>query len=187
MQLIIYISNMILPFVVFYILVTAVLNKVNVYQTFVEGTKDGLLIVVKLVPTLIALFVSVGVLRASGFFEFFFDLLDGCLMSWSENSNLILFSGIKLPFSVLPVFVIRLFSSSAATGLLLDIYKQIGVDSLEGLMASISLSSTEAVLYCLSVYFMSIGITKTGWTLRGALLASLAGIVASVFLANWMV
>lgn len=178
---------MILPFVVFYIVVTAVFAKVDIYQNFVDGAKEGLLIVVKLIPTLIALFVSVGVLRASGFFEFFFNLLDKYLTNWCNEGNLILFSGFKLPLCVLPVFAIRLFSSSAATGLLLDLYKQYGVDSLEGFMASISLSSTEAVLYCLSVYFMSVGIIKTGWTLKGALLATFAGIIASIVLANWMV
>lgn len=187
MRVILYISNIILPFVVFYIFITAVLSKVDIYQNFVDGVKEGLLVVVKLIPTLIALFVSVGVLRASGFFEFFFGLLDRYLTNWCKEGDLLLFSGLKLPLCVLPVFVIRLFSSSAATGLLLDLYKQYGVDSLEGVMASIALSSTEAVLYCLSVYFMSVGITKTGWTLRGALLASLAGIVASIFLANWMI
>lgn len=80
-----------------------------------------------------------------------------------------------------------MFSSSAATGLLLDIYKESGTDSLAGLIASISMSCTETIFYTMSVYFMSAKVTKTRYTLSGALLATFAGLAASVVLANMIV
>lgn len=75
-----------------------------------------------------------------------------------------------------------MFSSSAATGLLLDIFKEFGTDSPVGLMAGLMLSSTESVFYCMSVYFGSVGIQKTRYTLTGALVATLAGMAASVWI-----
>ena len=80
--------------------------------------------------------------------------------------------------------IVRMFSSSAATGLLLDIYQTYGTDSFAGLLASICMSSTETIFYTMSVYFMAAKVTKTRWTLPGALAATLAGVIASFLLAN---
>lgn len=184
MKIVLFLSDFILPVIIFYILAVAVIHKIKVYETFLDGVKEGLHIVVQILPTLIALMVSVGVLRASGIFEWLQkgaeQIFAGCL----NEEGMFVMGSIALPIAVLPVFFLRLFSSSAATGLLLDLFKQYGADSLTGFMASISLSCTEAVLYCLSVYFTTVGITKVKWTLKGALIATLAGIVASVILAN---
>ena len=79
-----------------------------------------------------------------------------------------------------------MFSSSAASGLLLDIYKQYGTDSRAGLIASLLLSSTETIFYTMSIYFVAAKVTKTRYTLAGALLATLGGTVASVVLGNLM-
>ena len=141
----------------------------------------------QLVPTLVALLVSVGVLRASGIFEVIFQGLRLGLKNGITNDQMLHIGGFLLPLAVIPVFIIRLFSSSAASGLLLDIFKQYGADSLAGNMAAISLSCTEAVLYCLSIYFVSVGIQHTKWTLKGSLLASASGIVAAIIISNiWM-
>ena len=87
---------------------------------------------------------------------------------------------------MLPVTVVKMFSSSAATGLLLDIYKEYGADSLLGKMASIMMSSTETIFYTMSVYFMTAKVKKSRYTLVGALIATLAGTAASVALAKYM-
>ena len=79
-----------------------------------------------------------------------------------------------------------MFSSSAATGLALDLFKTYGTDSYVGTLVSLAMSSTETVFYTMSVYFMTVKITKTRYTLAGALIATLSGIVASVVLALWM-
>ena len=92
----------------------------------------------------------------------------------------------RLWSELLPLVLVRLFSNSAATGLALDLFKSWGPDSEQGLLASLFLSSTETVFYTMSIYFMSVKIKKTRYTLQGALLATLAGIVASVFLVKGM-
>ena len=93
---------------------------------------------------------------------------------------------LHLPPQLVPVILVRRVSNSAATGLVLDIFKEYGTDSRLGLMASIMMSSTETVLYCMSLYFGSVKITKTRYTLPGALLATAAGVAASVILAGAM-
>ena len=91
-------------------------------------------------------------------------------------------SAAGIPPQIVPLGIVRMFSSSAATGLLLDIFKEFGTDSPVGLMAGLMLSSTESVFYCMSVYFGSVGIQKTRYTLAGALVATLAGMAASVWI-----
>lgn len=89
---------------------------------------------------------------------------------------------IGFPGELVPLTVVKMFSSSAATGLLLDLYKEYGTDSYIGRIASISMACTETIFYTMSVYFMTAKISKTRYTLPGALLATLAGLVASVLI-----
>ena len=86
----------------------------------------------------------------------------------------------------MPLTVVKLFSSSAATGLLLDVFKEYGTDSRQGLIASISMACTETIFYTMSVYYMTAKVTKTRYTLAGALIATAAGLAASVLLAGGM-
>ena len=170
-----HLSDVIIPILIFFIVGYGYVSKVKVYESFLEGAKDGLKIVVDIVPTLIGLLVAVGMLRASGFFELF-GLLFGSL---TEK--------IGLPAQLMPLLVVKMFSSSAATGLVLDIFKNSGPDSYAGTLTSILMSCTETVFYTMSVYFLAAKVTKTRFTLAGALLATLAGTVMSVVLARWMV
>ena len=94
---------------------------------------------------------------------------------------------IGFPGELVPLTVVKMFSSSAATGLLLDAFKEYGTDSYIGLIASISMSCTETIFYTMSVYFMTAKVTKTRYTLSGAMFATFAGLVASVVLAGMMV
>lgn len=149
-----------------------IVMKQNVYEQFVEGAKDGFHTVIGIMPTMVGLMVAVGILRASGFLEDLSELLGRV----TEQ--------IHFPAELLPIAVVKMFSSSAATGLLLDIYKEYGTDSFLGLAASIMLSSTETIFYTMSVYFMSVRIKKGRYTLAGALVATAAGIAMSIFLAG---
>ena len=149
-----------------------IVSGVPVYEHFIKGAKDGLETVVKLVPTLVGLLMAVGVLRCSGFLNFLADLLQGV----GET--------IGIPQEVLPVILVKLVSNSAATGLVLDIFKTHGPDSYIGTLVSIMMSSTETVFYTMSVYFLAAKVTKTRYTLAGALFATAAGIAASVVLAG---
>lgn len=172
MKLLLFLSNTIIPLLIFYIVGTGLLQKQNIYEEFIHGAEDGFRTVIKIMPTLIGLMVAVGILRASG-------LLDAVS---SVFSNII--SSKMIPGEIIPVFVIRLFSNSAATGLVLDIFKKYGTDSMLGYISSIMMISTETVFYTMSVYFMSANIKKTRWTLSGAMLATIAGTIASVLLAK---
>ncbi len=165
-------SNIIIPVIIFYIVAYGLIHKNNVYEDFIRGAKDGFHTVIQIMPTLIGLMVAVGVLRASGFLAF----LGGLAGKITE--------GIGIPADVVPLIFVKMFSSSAATGLVLDIFKTHGTDSYTGLMTSIMMSCTETIFYTLSVYYMAAKVTKTKWTLGGAMLSTLAGIAASIFLAG---
>ncbi|MBQ1192638.1 MAG: spore maturation protein [Lachnospiraceae bacterium] len=166
------ISNMIIPLLILYIVGFGLLMKKNVYEDFIDGAKDGVKVVVEILPTLIGLMVGVGIIRASGFLDFL------------GNSLSIVSDRIGFPGELMPLTIVKLFSSSAATGLLLDIYKSFGTDSYIGTVASLMMSSTETVFYTMSVYFLTAKVKKTRWTLTGALICTFTGILASVVLAS---
>ncbi len=174
MNVFIHLSDIIIPLVIFFVTGYGIAAGVIVYESFLNGARDGLKIVADIVPTLIGLLVAVGVLRASGFF----DLLGTLLAPVTQKAG--------LPAQLIPLLVVKLFSSSAATGLVLDIFKTDGPDSYAGLVTSILMSCTETVFYTMSVYFLAAKVTKTRYTLPGALLATLAGTVASVVLAGML-
>ena len=174
MKALLFLSDLMIPLVIFYIVGFGILMKRNVYEDFVRGAKDGLKTVFSVLPTLIGLMLGVGILRASGLLEQVSRIL-GLLVSSSVISP-----------ALIPLVIVKMFSSSAAVGLLLDIYKEYGADSTVGYEASLILSSTETVFYTMSVYFMAVKVTKTRWTLAGSLLAMAAGVAASVFLAARM-
>lgn len=174
MQFFLYITDFIVPFIILAIVTYGVLMKTNVYDNFIKGAKSGFFTVVKIMPTLIGLMVAVGILRASGFLDFLSSLI----------GNFTAYIG--FPGELVPLTIVKMFSSSAATGLLLDIFKEYGTDSRLGLIASISMACTETIFYTMSVYFMTAKIKKSRYTLSGAMLATFAGLVASVLLAGMM-
>ena len=174
MKALTYLSNLMIPFLMFYVIGYGLLAKRDVYRDFLEGAKSGLKIVAEICPTLIGLMTAVGILRASGFLDFVAGLLGNVTRLFGFAPELV------------PLTLVRLFSSSAATGLLLDIFKELGTDSAVGLTAGIIMSATESVLYCMSVYFGSVKIEKTRYTLAGAILANLVGVAAAVGIARLM-
>ena len=160
MHILLYISDFIVPAVILGIVMHGLSQNVNVYDEFIKGAKKGFLTVIKIMPTLIGLMVAVGILRASGFLEFIGKFI-GQFTSY-----------IGFPGELVPLTIVKMFSSSAATGLVLDIFKQYGTDSHIGLIASISMCCTETIFYTMSVYFMAAKVKKTRYTLTGALLAT---------------
>ncbi len=172
MEFITFLSTSIIPIMVIYIIGFGLLMKINIFDIFIKGAWDGIKTVANLTPTLIGLIVGVGVLRSSGLLDFLCDKLA------------LLTQYIGFPIELMPVAVIKMFSASAANGLVFDIFKEYGTDSFLGMAASIMMSCTETVLYCMSVYFMATSVTKTRWTLAGGIIASVAGIMASVILAG---
>lgn len=174
MEFLVYLSYYMIPLLIFYIVGFGLLQKVDVYQEFVKGAKEGIKTVVELLPTLIGLLMSVGILRASG-------ALDLAASYLAPVAKLLHFDA-----ALIPISVIKLFSSSAATGLVLDIFETYGPDSVLGKTVSILCSSTETVFYTMSVYFIAAKVKKTRWTLAGGLLSTVAGIAASVWVAQFV-
>lgn len=112
MQIMMFLSDIMIPLLIFLIIGYGLLCRHNIYEEFIEGAKDGFETVIGIMPTLIGLMVAVGILRASGFLECF------------SNVCAIFTEKIGFPSELLPLAVVKMFSSSAATGLLLDIYKE---------------------------------------------------------------
>lgn len=170
-----YVSDILIPLVIFFVVGYGMVSGVKVYESFLKGAKDGLRVVVDIVPTLVGLMMAVGILRASGFFEMLGTLLGPITES------------IGIPAQIVPLLIVKMFSSSAATGLVLDIFKTSGPDSYVGLLTSILMSCTETIFYTMSVYFLVVKVTKTKFTLSGAMLSTLVGTVVSIILAKMMV
>lgn len=170
MQVIIYLSEFMIPLIAVYIIGYGLIKRVPVYETFIEGAREGLKTVMAIIPTLIGLMVGVKVISASG------------LLLWIARGIGRWTAFIGVPADVIPVIIVRFFSSNAANGLCLDIFDKMGPDSYEGFLVSILMSCTETIFYTLSVYTAAAKVRKTRWTLPGAFIATFAGIIASVVL-----
>ncbi len=149
-------------------------KKVNVFDAFILGAKDGFELIVSLIPYLIALLVGIGMLRASGFFELVNQVLAPML------------SAIGMSPELLPLALIRPFSGGAANGVMVDLIQQHGGDSLIAKTAATMMGSTETTFYVIAIYFGSISIRHTRHAIPAGLLADLAGIVASVVVCNYL-
>lgn len=167
-EVLVIVSEITVPLVIISIILYGLLMRTPIYDVFIKGATNGFTTVLDILPTLIGLMVAVGILRASGFLE--------CIGSILGHIT----SRVGLPGELVPLGLVKMFSSSSATGLLLDIYDTYGVDSNIGLTASIMMSSTETIFYTVSIYFMYIKITKSRWTIPGAILCSIVGMGISV-------
>ena len=175
MELLTGISNLLIPMLIFYIVGYGLVSKVKVYESFLKGAGEGIKVAVEMMPTLIGLLVAVGVLRASGFLDFVASLLGNVV------------EPIGVPAPIMPLILIKLFSGSAATGVTLDLFRTYGPDSMIGIMASILMSCSETIFYTISVYFLAAKVTKTRFTLQGALFTVAADIIMSIWITGVMV
>ncbi|CDD64317.1 putative uncharacterized protein [Firmicutes bacterium CAG:882] len=164
----------VIPIIIFVVILWSAVSGDKVYEHFTRGALKGLKITAELLPTLIGLLAAVGVLRASGVIDALCSLAGG------------LTDKVGFPAQVVPVAFVKIFSSSAATGLMLDIFKNYGADSYEGLLAALILSSTETLMYTISIYYMSVKVTKTRWTVAGAFISMAAGIAGSIFVLQFV-
>ena len=168
MQVINYISSAAIPTVILIILLYGVAEKNKVYDTFLEGAKDGIEIVFKLFPTLVGIFLAVGALRKSGIIDLIIKLI-------SPITNLL-----KIPNQILPLAMLRPISGSASMAVAVDIMQKYGVDTTIGLITSTIMGSTETTLYTIAVYTSCIGVKKTRFVLFAALIADFVGMITSV-------
>lgn len=168
MSFINYISNIAVPATILIIIVYGLIEKKQVFDIFLDGAKEGLQIVVNIFPTLLGLFLSINVLRASGII----DVITKILLPFL---NLL-----KIPSEILPLALLRPISGSASMAVATDIMNSYGVDSLIGLICSTIMGSTETTLYTIALYTSAVKIKKTRFVLIAALLADFAGMVTSV-------
>ncbi|CDZ75745.1 Spore maturation protein B [Legionella massiliensis] len=150
------------------------LKKINVFDAFVSGAKQGFETSISIVPYLIAMLVAIGMLRASGFFELIQDVLAPVL------------SALGMPSELLPLALIRPFSGSASTGIMAELIHQYGGDSLIAKTAATMMGSTETTFYVIAVYFGVIGIKRTRHAIPAGLLADFAGVIASVMICRYL-
>jgi len=167
---ILYISDFMIPLIVTGVIIYGLLRKVNIFDVFIEGAKESVNIILTIMPTLIGLMVAVGIIRVSGSL----NILEVFLRPITKL--------ISFPVELIPLIILRSISSSASLGLVLDLFKQYGPDSFIGRLVSIIMGCTETIFYTMSVYFMSVGIKKTRYTLVGALIANIAGVIASFYI-----
>ncbi len=162
------ISVFIMPTITVLILINGLIKKAPLFDQFIEGAKNGLSTSVKILPSLVGLIVAVSMLRASGFFEVVCNLLAPFLEK------------VGFPPELVPMALIRPVSGSAALATVQDIITTYNPDSFVGRCAAVMMGSSETTFYTLAIYFGSVGITKSRYTVKSALLADLTGIVLSV-------
>ena len=166
-------ANILLCTVIVIFILSGVLKKVNVYDAFIEGAKDGFQTAVKIIPYLIAILVGIAVFRASGAMDF---LIDG--IAW-----LVGLCGINTDFvAALPTALMKPLSGSGARGMMVDAMTNFGADSFVGRLSCVFQGSTDTTFYILAVYFGSVAIRKTRHAVVCGLLADLAGIIAAIFI-----
>lgn len=151
-----------------------VIKKINVFDSFIDGAKQGFDTSISLIPYLIAIMVAIGMLRASGFFELLQSMLAPLL------------TAIGMPSELLPLALIRPFSGSAATGVMAEVIHQNGGDSFISRTAATMMGSTETTFYIIAVYFGSVNIKRTRHAIPAGLLADLAGIITAVLVCRYL-
>lgn len=168
MQLINYISIVSIPLIILIITINGLSEKQKVFDTFIEGAKEGIRIIIGIFPTLIGLFVAIGALRASGILDLVINIL-------SPVTNLV-----NIPKEIMPLAMLRPISGSASTAIAVDIMKTYGVDSLIGQIASTIMGSSETTIYTIAIYTSIVKIKKTRFVLLAGLAGDLIGTVVSV-------
>ncbi len=165
-----WLSILAIPVIILFFLGYGYLKKVRVYESFVEGAKEGFEVGVKIIPYLVAMLVAIGMFRASG-------ALDVLTWALKPFTNLI-----GMPSEVLPMAFMRPLSGSGSIGIMTDLMKTYGPDSLIGFMSSTMFGSTETTFYVVAVYFGAVNIYKTRYALTAGLLADAAGLITAVYI-----
>lgn len=161
-----------IPGLVLFIVIFGAIKKVKIYEAFVEGAKEGFNVGVRIIPYLVAMLVAVGIFRASGAMEILSSIL-------SPVTRLV-----SMPAEALPMALIRPLSGSGALGVMSEIIKAHGPDSLIGRMVSVMMGSSETTFYVLAVYFGSVGISRTRQAVPAGIIADIAAVLISVWITN---
>ena len=167
-------ANILLMTIIIAFILAGVRKKVNVYDAFIEGAKDGFSTAVRIIPYLVAILVGIGVFRASGAMDMLIDGIKWSVEACGGNSDFV---------GALPTALMKPLSGSGARGMMVDAMTTYGADSFIGRLSCIFQGSTDTTFYILAVYFGSVGIVKTRHAVTCGLLADLAGIIAAIAIA----
>lgn len=166
-------ANIILMLIIIGFILAGIRAKINVYESFVEGAKEGFSTAVRIIPYLVAILVGIGVFRASGAMDFIVNGIGWIVDACGLNSDFV---------PALPTALMKPLSGSGARGLMIDAMTTYGADSFVGKLACLFQGSTDTTFYILAVYFGSVGIRNTRYAVSCGLLADLAGILAAIFI-----
>jgi len=170
MALITLMSIWIIPCFILVVLVTATYKKLPTYELFVEGGKEGIEMAFTLLPFLLGMIVAITILRSSGALEAMIGILTPLL------------SLLGIPSEIIPLAIVRPISGSASLGMVNELTRTYGPDSLIGRLAATMQGSTDTTLYILTVYFGAVGIKKMRYALKVGLLADLIGLIVAIFI-----
>lgn len=172
MQAVSYVTAVIVPLFIAGIVIFGLAKKVAVYDAFIDGAKQGLETVVRILPYVVGFVFAINIFTASGCFDYIAAALSPVL----EPAG--------IPPEILPLALMRPFSGSASIGILATILQRYGPDSFVGRCASTLMGSSETLFYTTALYYGSVGVKKTRYTIPAALIAEAFGLVASVFFCN---
>lgn len=164
-------ANVLLFTIIVLFIVSGMLRKVNVYEAFIEGAKEGFTTAVRIIPYLVAILVAVGVFRASGGMDVLIGAVAWCVEACGGNSDFV---------GALPTALMKPLSGSGARGMMIDAMTTYGADSFAGRLACLFQGATDTTFYIIAVYFGSVGIRKTGHAVTCGLIADAAGILAAI-------
>jgi len=167
-------SNIILFSIIVLFIVLAMFKKVNVYEAFIDGAKDGFQVAIKIIPYLIAILVAIGVFRASGAMDILIEAIRRGFLAIGMNTDFV---------EALPTALMKPLSGSGARGMMVDAMNTFGADSFVGRVASTVQGATDTTFYVIAVYFGSVGIKNTRHAVTCGLIADFAGIIAAITIA----
>jgi len=167
-------ANLTLFSTIIFFIVLALIRKVNVYESFIDGAKEGFGVAIKIIPYLVAMLVAIGVFRASGALDYLTDGIRMAFEAFGLNTDFV---------DSLPTAFMRPLSGSGARGMMVETMNTFGVDSFAGRLSSVMQGTTETTLYVVAVYFGAVGIRKTRYAISAGLLADLVGIIAAILIA----
>lgn len=166
-------SGLIVSIIVLFVGVAA-MRGVDVYESFVEGARDGFGVAVQIIPYLVAMLAAISIFRTTGCMNYLIDGIAAVVGALGMNTDFV---------PALPVGLMKTLSGSGARGLMVDVMTTYGVDSFQGKLAAIIQGSTETTFYVLAVYFGSVGITKTRYAVAGGLIADFVGLIGAILIA----
>jgi spore maturation protein SpmA len=167
------VANILLMIIIMAFILAGVFKKVNVYDAFIEGAKDGFTTAIRIIPYLVAILVGIGVFRASGAMDYVIQGIGSLVEACGIDSDFV---------AALPTAMMKPLSGSGARGMMVDAMTTYGADSFVGRLSCIFQGSTDTTFYILAVYFGSVGIRYTRHAVACGLLADLAGIIAAIFI-----